>query len=56
MFDHPDAGQALLEWAGLRVQSRVDIHQLQEQGIDRLADSLEQVFDLPLLDRILGLS
>lgn len=56
LFDHPDAGQALLEWAGLRVQSRVDIHQLQERGIDRLADSLEQVFDLPLLDRILGLS
>ncbi|MEH6823706.1 MAG: cobyric acid synthase [Motiliproteus sp.] len=55
LFDHPDAGQALLEWAGLRVESQVDIALLQEQGIDRLADSLEQVFDLALLDKMLGL-
>jgi len=37
------------------VEQRIDIAQLQEQGIDRLADSLEQVIDLALLDRILGL-
>ncbi|MFT5720276.1 MAG: adenosylcobyric acid synthase [Motiliproteus sp.] len=55
LFDHPDAGQALLEWAGLRVEEPVDIARLQEQGIDRLADSLEQVFDLELLDRLIGL-
>jgi adenosylcobyric acid synthase len=55
LFDHPDAGQALLRWAGLQVEQRIDIAQLQEQGIDRLADSLEQVIDLALLDRILGL-
>ncbi|MEH6470741.1 MAG: cobyric acid synthase [Halopseudomonas sp.] len=54
LFDHPDACQALLEWAGLRVESRIDIAQMQEQGIERLADALEQTFDLALLDRILG--
>jgi adenosylcobyric acid synthase len=55
LFDHPDAGQALLAWAGIVVEESVDIALQQEQGIDRLADALEQAFNLPLLDRMLGL-
>ncbi|MEH6651182.1 MAG: cobyric acid synthase [Motiliproteus sp.] len=55
LFDHPDAGQALLQWAGLAVEERVDIAAQQEHGIERLADAMEQAFDLPLLDRMLGL-
>ncbi len=55
LFDHPDAGQVLLQWAGLVTDERVDIAAQQEQGIDRLADAMEQAFDRPLLDRMLGL-
>lgn len=53
LFDHPDAGHALLQWAGLAAEEQVDIAAEQERGIDRLADAMEQAFDLPLLDKML---
>lgn len=55
LFDQPEAGQALLQWAGLATEDRIDIAAQQESGIERLADAMEQAFDLPLLDRMLGL-
>jgi adenosylcobyric acid synthase len=55
LFDAPEAGEALLRWSGLELRQRVDIAELQQQGIDRLADALERCFDLDLLDRMLGI-
>jgi adenosylcobyric acid synthase len=39
VFDHPDACAALLHWAGLRDATRIDVGQLREQSIDRIADA-----------------
>lgn len=49
LFDHPDACQLLLRWAGLNTEQRVDVAAIREQQIDRLADILEQHLDLPKL-------
>lgn len=39
VFDHPEACAALLQWAGLREDKQVDLGQLREQSIDRIADA-----------------
>jgi len=39
LFDAPDACAALLRWAGLRTRNRVDLGQLREQSLDRIADA-----------------
>ena len=55
VFDSPPACAALLRWAGLRDVQAFDYTQLREQGIDRLADALEQHLDIKLVDALLGL-
>lgn len=52
VFDHTDACAALLQWAGLTQPRAHDYIQLREQGIDLVADTLEQHLDL---ERILAL-
>ncbi len=49
LFDHTPACDALLKWAGLEQVKTPDYYQLREQGIDLLADTLEQYLDLSLL-------
>ena len=39
MFDHPQACASLLAWAGYQGQQRVDLGQLREQSLDRIADA-----------------
>ncbi|WP_342120644.1 cobyric acid synthase [Pseudoduganella sp. OTU4001] len=48
LFDHPQAGQALLHWAGLDSQHAVDSSALREASLDRLAAACE-----PLLAALL---
>jgi adenosylcobyric acid synthase len=48
LFDHPEAGTALLRWAGLHSETTVDTSQLREASLDRLADATQ-----PLLDALL---
>jgi len=43
LFDHPEAGRALLRWAGLDTQHAVDTSALREASLDRLADACEPV-------------
>lgn len=50
VFDRPDALAALLGWAGLQDAAQVDIAQLREASIDRIADAAE-----PLLAAICAL-
>ena len=49
VFDHPEAGAALLAWAGLRSSQVVDLAALREASIDRIADATA-----PVLDRLLS--
>ncbi|MFC4932012.1 cobyric acid synthase [Massilia sp. GCM10023247] len=45
LFDHPDAGAALLRWAGARTGARVDTAALREASLDRLADAAQGLFE-----------
>ncbi|MFC3109728.1 cobyric acid synthase [Undibacterium arcticum] len=45
MFDTPDACAALLAWAGLRTDNRVDLAQLREASLDRIADASAGLLD-----------
>jgi adenosylcobyric acid synthase len=51
LFDDPDACSALLRWAGLRSERRVDAAALREASLDRIADAAR-----PLFERLLGLA
>ena len=46
LFDAASARDALLRWAGLAVRETPDYRQLREDGINRLADALENHLDL----------
>lgn len=46
IFDHPQACEYLLNWAGLNTVADYDYNKLREQGIDLLADTLEQHLDI----------
>jgi adenosylcobyric acid synthase len=47
VFDHPQALTALLQWAGLAGATPVDLNELREQSIDRIADAA-----VPLLNAL----
>jgi adenosylcobyric acid synthase len=51
LFDTPQALSALLRWAGLNSNFSVDLGQLREQSLDRIADA-----STPLLDALLKAS
>lgn len=53
LFDHPQASRALLRWAGMTGAESVDYHALKEQGLERLADTLEEQLDIEQLLRLL---
>ncbi|MEO1750211.1 cobyric acid synthase [Thiofaba sp. EF100] len=54
LFDRPEACAALLSWAGLKDrQSAPDMAWLREQGIERLADSVEEHLDMERMITIL---
>jgi len=43
LFDEADAANAILTWAGLSVQCHtIDLHEVREQQLERLADCLEE--------------
>ncbi len=46
LFDAASARDALLRWAGVAVRQTPDYRQLREDGINRLADALENYLDL----------
>ena len=53
LFDAPAACAALLRWAGLAETARFDYPALREQGIERLADAVEQHLDMRRIDALL---
>ena len=44
LFDHPEAGQALLRWAGLGDAQQVDLAALREASLERLADACQPLY------------
>ncbi len=52
LFDSPQACQLILQWAGMKDAAVVDVNQVREQQLDRLADVLEQHLDLDRFDQI----
>lgn len=56
LFDHSEAREYLLQWAGLASVEAFDYQALQEQEIDRLADSIEQYIDMAVITQHLRLS
>ncbi|MGI2122402.1 cobyric acid synthase [Shewanella baltica] len=52
LFDSPDACQLILRWAGLNDAKAIDINQIREQQLDRLADVLAEHLDMQKLQTI----
>jgi adenosylcobyric acid synthase len=50
VFDHPQALSALLQWAGLHNVAPLDLAQVREQNLNRIADAVQ-----PLLDALMQL-
>ncbi len=55
IFDHPDACKALLVWAGLSHVEIPDYNQKREEGINRVADAMEEHLDMDRITEILGI-
>uniref|UniRef100_UPI0040476EC7 cobyric acid synthase n=1 Tax=Shewanella baltica TaxID=62322 RepID=UPI0040476EC7 len=53
LFDSPDACQLFLRWAGLNDAQAIDINQIREQQLERLADVLAEHLDMQKLQPIL---
>ncbi len=53
VFDHAEACAALLKWAGLQDAEPFDYTALREDGLERLADTLEAHLDWEKLDPLL---
>ncbi len=53
LFDHGAARHQLLAWAGYRGDNRHDLDEKREQGIDMIADALENHFDFKRLEAVL---
>jgi len=55
LFDQPDMLQSLLQWAGLDQVEAFDYPAHREQQIDRLADHVEAVMPLAMLNKLLNI-
>ncbi|QIR15416.1 cobyric acid synthase [Shewanella aestuarii] len=54
LFDQPDACQLILQWAGLEQADLIDINQIREQQLNRLADVLEAHLDVDKLTGVIA--
>lgn len=52
LFESSDAAVELLRWAGLERPKSIDHELIREQGIDRVADTIESCFDSKILDAV----
>jgi adenosylcobyric acid synthase len=52
LFDLPEACNSILKWAGLREARAIDLDQIREQQLDRLADCLAQCLDKDFVKRL----
>ena len=52
LFDNSDSATALLKWAGLITNKAIDLAEIREQQIERLANCLEQHLDPSLFNNL----
>ncbi|MDB2387350.1 cobyric acid synthase, partial [Shewanella sp.] len=52
LFDSPAACQLLLQWAGMAKANSIDVNEIREQQLNRLADVLQSHMDLDALQAI----
>lgn len=55
LFESTAACQSLLEWAGLERADPVDYNAVREEGINRMADAVEQHLDLQEIGKLLDI-
>ncbi|MCL6271792.1 cobyric acid synthase [Sansalvadorimonas sp. 2012CJ34-2] len=55
IFDHPEACKALLAWAGLKDIEIPDYNQIREDGINRIADAMEEHLDMEQILSVMSL-
>ncbi|MBF0194580.1 MAG: cobyric acid synthase [Magnetococcales bacterium] len=53
IFDHPQALQTILNWAGLKNSQYLDLAQEQENTFDRLADAFEKQIDMDFITNLM---
>ncbi|MUK46367.1 cobyric acid synthase [Aliivibrio fischeri] len=49
VFDEPEAFETILTWAGLEKCQAINMHDIQEEAIERIAKSMEESLDLSLI-------
>ncbi|WP_072054995.1 cobyric acid synthase [Aliivibrio fischeri] len=49
VFDEPEAFEAILTWAGLEKCQAINMHDIQEEAIERIAKSMKESLDLSLI-------
>ncbi|MGX9461614.1 cobyric acid synthase [Shewanella sp. A14] len=54
LFDEPASCQLILQWAGLKSRQAININQIREQQLNRLADVLETHLDMNTLKGIIA--
>ncbi len=54
LFDQPAAAQTLLIWAGLEAPAAIDLEQIREQQLDRLADTLNNHLQPGFINKLLN--
>ena len=55
IFEHSEACKAILEWAGVKDIQIPDYNQIREDGINRIADAMEEYLDMDKVLEITGL-
>ena len=53
IFDHPDACRAILTWAGFAHIDTPDYQAIRAEGIERIADAIEEHVDMAAINRII---
>jgi len=54
LFDEYETCDAMLQWCGLEQAASADYYAIREQGIDRLADAIEQHLDMNAIMKLIG--
>lgn len=54
VFEEPDACTAILRWAGWKDASGIDYRLLREEGINRMADAIEESLDMRQIFELCG--
>ncbi|WP_246028994.1 cobyric acid synthase [Parashewanella tropica] len=53
LFDQPQALKTIIEWAGLSSNIELDIEQIREQQLNRIADTIEEYCDMEKIQQVM---